>query len=106
MDLAKAHIKSLNKLIENKNSFNYDVFNLGTGKGTSVLEIINSFERVSGLKLDYKIGPRRKGDITKAFASTKKANMFLKWKSELSLDQAILSAWNWQQKTQLLENKK
>ena len=106
VDLAKAHIKSLNKLIENKNSFNYDVFNLGTGKGTSVLEIINSFERVSGLKLDYKIGPRRKGDITKAFASTKKANMFLKWKSELSLDQAILSAWNWQQKTQLLENKK
>jgi UDP-glucose 4-epimerase len=100
VDLAKAHIKSLTKLIENKNSSNYDVFNLGTGKGSSVLDVINSFERVSGQKLNYKIGPRRKGDITKAFASTKKANTILKWKTELSLDQAILSAWKWQQKIQ------
>ena len=65
-----------------------------------MLDVINSFERVSGQKLNYKIGPRRKGDITKAFASTKKANTILKWKTELSLDQAILSAWKWQQKIQ------
>ena len=93
VDLAKAHIKSLKRLIENKNISNYDIFNIGTGKGSSVLEVIQSFEKVSSQKLNYIIGPKRKGDITKAYADTTKANTILNWKTELSLDQAILSAW-------------
>ena len=100
VDLAKAHIKSLEKLIGNKNILKYDVFNIGTGKGVSVLEVIKSFEKVSNQKLNYIIGPKRKGDITKAYADTTKANTILNWKTELSLDQAILSAWEWEKKIQ------
>lgn len=100
VDLAKAHIKSLKRLIENKNISNYDIFNIGTGKGSSVLEVIQSFEKVSSQKLNYIIGPKRKGDITKAYADTTKANTILNWKTELSLDQAILSAWEWEKKLQ------
>ena len=100
VDLAKAHIQSIKRLIENKTVSNYDFFNVGTGKGSSVLEVITSFEKVSNIKLNYKIGPRRNGDITEAYADTQKANNVLNWKSELSLDQAILSAWNWGKKIQ------
>ena len=100
VDLAKAHIKSLNRLLDNKNSSNYDVFNIGTGKGSSVLEVIKSFEKVSNQKLNYKIGSRRKGDIIEAYANTKKANSILNWEAKLSLDQAVNSAWKWQQKIQ------
>ena len=100
VDLAKAHIKSLNRLLDNKNSSNYDVFNIGTGTGSSVLEVIKSFEKVSNQKLNYKIGSRRKGDIIEAYANTKKANSILNWEAKLSLDQAVNSAWKWQQKIQ------
>ena len=100
VDLAKAHIQSIKRLIENKTISNYDFFNVGTGKGSSVLEVITSFEKVSNIELNYKIGPRRDGDITEAYADTQKANNILHWKSELSLDQAILSAWNWEKKIQ------
>jgi UDP-glucose 4-epimerase len=72
------------------------VFNIGTGKGNSVLDVINSFERVTGEKLNYKIVSRREGDVTEAYADTKKANGVLEWKTELSLDDALLSAWNWE----------
>jgi len=98
VDLAKAHIKSLEKLIGNKSVSKYDVFNIGTGKGVSVLEVIRSFEKVSNKKLNYIIGSKRKGDVTEAYADTKKANLVLNWKTELSLDQAILSAWEWEKK--------
>ena len=97
VDLAKAHVFALKRLLLNEQDTNYDVFNLGTGVGSSVLEVIKSFERVSGLDLNYKIVERRAGDVTAAYADTTKANTILKWKTESSLDEAILSAWKWEQ---------
>ncbi len=98
MDLAEAHVAALNRLIEEKEKANYEVFNLGTGHGNSVLEVINSFEKSTGQRLPYKIEGRRQGDITAAYADTRKANKELKWKSVRSLDQALKSAWEWQVK--------
>ncbi|NNC51167.1 MAG: UDP-glucose 4-epimerase GalE [Flaviramulus sp.] len=98
VDLAKAHVVALDRLLKNKNKANYETFNLGTGKGSSVLEVVNSFEKVSGKKLNYKIVGRREGDIISAFADTDKANNELGWKTKLTLDDAMLSAWNWEQK--------
>jgi len=97
VDLAKAHVVALQRLIEKKNAEKVEVFNLGTGKGNSVLDVIKSFEKVSGQKLNYKIVGRREGDITEAYADTKKANEVLGWRTELSLDDALLSAWKWEQ---------
>ena len=96
VDLAKAHVIALQRLLNNKNETNFETFNLGTGKGSSVLEVIESFERVSGKKLNYKIVDRREGDVVSAYADTKKANEILGWKAKLSLDDAMLSAWKWQ----------
>ncbi|RED50406.1 UDP-glucose 4-epimerase GalE [Seonamhaeicola aphaedonensis] len=98
VDLAKAHVVALERLLKNKNKASYETFNLGTGKGSSVLEVIKSFERVSGKKLNYKIVGRREGDITAAYADTTNANEELGWKTQLSLDEAMLSAWKWEQK--------
>ncbi|SDE45119.1 UDP-glucose 4-epimerase GalE [Cellulophaga baltica] len=98
VDLAKAHVVALQRLFEAKNKENYEVFNLGTGKGSTVLEVIKSFEKVSGKKLNYKIVPRRSGDITEAYANTEKANNVLGWKAESTLDEAMKSAWDWEQK--------
>ncbi|VAW10688.1 UDP-glucose 4-epimerase [hydrothermal vent metagenome] len=98
VDLAKAHVIALKRLLDEKNTSNYEVFNVGTGKGSSVLEVIQSFEKVSGKKLNYKIVDRRAGDITSAYADTTKANQILGWKSEYTLDEAMKSAWNWEQK--------
>jgi len=98
VDLAKAHSVALRRLLEGKNKANYEVFNIGTGKGNSVLEIINSFEKVSGQKLNYKIVNRREGDITAAYADTTIANNELGWKAEKTLDEALLHAWEWQKK--------
>ncbi|MDO5971294.1 UDP-glucose 4-epimerase GalE [Flavivirga aquimarina] len=98
VDLAKAHVIALERLLKNKNKSNYETFNLGTGKGSSVLEVVQSFERVSGKKLNYKIVDRREGDIISAYADTNKANNELGWKTELSLDDAMRSAWAWEQK--------
>ena len=98
VDLAKAHVVALKRLLEGKNPTNYEVFNLGTGKGSSVLEVIESFERASGKKLNYKLVDRRAGDIVSAYADTTKANKVLGWKSQYSLDEAMKSAWDWEQK--------
>jgi UDP-glucose 4-epimerase len=98
VDLAKAHVVALGRLLKNKNKANYETFNLGTGKGSSVLEVVQSFERVSGKKLNYKLVGRREGDIISAYADTTKANNELGWKTKLSLDDAMRSAWNWEQK--------
>ncbi len=98
VDLAKAHVVALERLLAGKNVENYEVFNVGTGKGSSVLEAIQSFEKVSGKKLNYKIVDRRPGDITSAYADTTKANTVLGWKSEYTLDDAMKSAWVWEQK--------
>jgi len=97
VDLAKAHIVALKRLIENNNKAQYEIFNLGTGKGNSVLEVINSFEKVTGKKVNYKLVDRREGDITAAYADTNYANDELGWKTELTLDEALLSAWKWQE---------
>ncbi|MFC7444856.1 UDP-glucose 4-epimerase [Mesoflavibacter sp. HG96] len=98
VDVAKAHVVALQRLLESNNTSNYEYFNLGTGTGSSVLEVINSFERVSGEKLNYKIANRREGDVISAYADTTKANQVLGWKAESSLDDAMTSAWKWQQR--------
>lgn len=103
MDLAEAHVHALKRLIEGKEKSNYEVFNLGTGKGNSVLEVVKSFEKVSGEKLAYKIVGRREGDITAAYADTTKANEELNWKASRSLDEALESAWKWQKVVQKRE---
>lgn len=98
VDLAKAHVVALNRLLKNKNKTNYETFNLGTGTGSSVLEVVKAFEKVSGQKLNYKIVGRREGDIISAYADTTKANNELGWKTQLTLDDAMRSAWKWEQK--------
>ncbi|MBA4277763.1 UDP-glucose 4-epimerase GalE [Flavobacterium sp.] len=98
VDLAKAHVIALQRLLEKKNLDKVEVFNLGTGTGSSVLEVIHSFEKVSGQKLPYKIVARREGDITSAYANTDKANNVLGWKAQSTLDEAMESAWKWEQK--------
>lgn len=98
VDLAKAHVIALQRLLNKKNLDKVEIFNLGTGTGSSVLEVINSFERVSGKKLPYKIVARREGDITSAYANTDKANNVLGWKAQSTLDESIASAWKWEQK--------
>lgn len=98
VDLAKAHVVALNRLLKNKNKANYETFNLGTGTGSSVLEVVKAFEKVSGQKLNYKIVGRRKGDIISAYADTTKANNELGWRTKLNLDDAMRSAWKWEQK--------
>ncbi|MCQ2209952.1 MAG: UDP-glucose 4-epimerase GalE [Paludibacteraceae bacterium] len=98
VDLAKAHVVALNRLIDGKNEKNIEVFNLGTGSGVSVLEIINAFEKATGVKVPYKIAPRRPGDIEKVWADTSLANKELGWSSKETLEDTLRSAWNWQKK--------
>ncbi|TDE01850.1 UDP-glucose 4-epimerase GalE [Flavobacterium sandaracinum] len=98
VDLAKAHVIALQRLLNKKNTAKVETFNLGTGTGSSVLEVIHSFEKVSGKKLPYKIVGRREGDITSAYANTDKANDVLGWKAQSTLEEAMASAWKWEQK--------
>ena len=98
VDLAKAHVIAMQRLLNKKNAEKLEIFNLGTGKGSSVLEVIQAFEKASGQKLPYKIVDRREGDITEAYANTDKANTVLGWKTQLTLEEAIVSAWKWEQK--------
>lgn len=98
VDLAKAHVIALQRLLDKKNTTKVETFNLGTGTGSSVLEVIASFEKVSGKSLPYKIVGRREGDITSAYANTDKANDVLGWKAQSTLEEAMASAWKWEQK--------
>ena len=98
VDLAKAHVLALQRLLGNQNLEKVETFNLGTGKGSSVLEVITAFEKVSGQKLPYKIVGRREGDVISAYANTDKANKILGWKAAFSLEDALASAWKWEQK--------
>ncbi len=98
VDLAKAHVVALQRLIENKNLDKVETFNLGTGTGSSVLEVIHSFEKVSNQKLPYTIVNRREGDVVSAYANTDKANHVLGWKAKSTLEEALASAWKWEQK--------
>lgn len=97
VDLAKAHIAALNRLIKNENKANCEYFNIGTGTGSSVLEVVNAFENATGKKVNYKIVDRREGDITAAYANTDLANKELGWKAKLDLETALSSAWKWQE---------
>jgi len=103
VDLAEAHVAALTRLVKGASSSEYEIFNLGTGKGSSVLEVIESFEKVSGSKLPYRIAGRREGDVIQAFADTEKANSVLGWKSKYSLDDALASAWAWERKLRNLD---
>lgn len=98
VDLAKAHVCAMARILENKQNEPVEIFNVGTGKGVSVLELINTFEKVTGVKLNYKIVGRRAGDIEKVWADPKKANEVLGWKAETSLEDTLASAWKWQLK--------
>ena len=98
VDLAKAHIAALERLLKNNNKKDFEVFNVGTGTGSSVLEVIQAFEKVSKTKLNYKIVGRREGDITSAYADTTLAKVELGWETEKTLDEALLAAWQWQLK--------
>ncbi len=98
VDLAKAHVAALKRLINGDNSGNYEIFNIGTGKGSSVLEVIHAFEEVANQNLNYKIVGRREGDVISAYADTEKANKVLGWKAESTLKDALLSAWKWEKK--------
>ena len=97
-DIAHAHTLALNYLIGNKNTSACEVFNLGTGNGYTVLEVIAAFEKVSGQELPYKIVERREGDVISAYANTDKANAVLGWKTVSTLEEAMDSAWKWEQK--------
>lgn len=98
VDLAKAHVVALQRLLNGKNETKVETFNLGTGTGSSVLEVITAFEKVSGQKLNYQIVGRREGDITSAYANTDKANNVLGWKALSTLEDSLASAWKWEQK--------
>lgn len=98
VDLAKAHVIALQRLLNRNNADKVETFNLGTGTGSSVLEVIQAFEKVSGKKLNYQIVGRREGDITSAYANTDKAKNILGWSTKSSLEEALASAWKWEQK--------
>lgn len=98
VDLAKAHVIAINRILENKSAAKLEVFNLGTGRGVSVLELINVFEKSTGVKVPYKIVGRREGDIVKVWADPTHANNVLGWKSEETLENTLVSAWKWQVK--------
>ncbi|MBC7557438.1 MAG: GDP-mannose 4,6-dehydratase, partial [Chryseobacterium sp.] len=96
VDLAKAHVKALQKLINEKSETIIDIYNLGTGKGSSVLEVVNAFELANNVKIPYQICDRRAGDITIAYADASKAEKELSWKAETSLEEALRTTWEWQ----------
>lgn len=97
VDLAKAHVSALN-LLKNKEGNYYDVFNIGTGRGNSVLEVINVFENVNNVRLNYEIGARRQGDIEKIFGNVEKAKNILNWQTEKTLEESLRDAWAWELK--------
>ena len=103
VDLAKAHVVAVKRLIENKNKAGYEIFNLGTGSGVSVLEAVNAFEVATGVKVNYKIVGRRAGDIEKIWADTTLANEELGWKAETGIEETMLSAWKWEKKLRGIE---
>ena len=102
VDLAKAHVIALERLLNKNNKERFEVFNLGTGRGCSVLEVIHAFEKVTGEKLNYKIEGRRSGDVISVYADTNLANEELGWKTEKTMEEALGSAWNWEKKVRNL----
>ena len=103
VDLAKAHVVALKRLLNAKNSTDFEIFNIGTGRGSSVLEVVKAFEKVTGRKLNYKIVDRRPGDVMSVYADTSKANEVLGWKAENTMEDALLSAWEWEKKIRKID---
>lgn len=97
VDLARAHVVAIRRLLEGKNKANYEYFNIGTGRGVSVLELVHAFERATGEKVNYRITGRRAGDIEKVWADTTLANTELGWKAVVPLEETLANAWRWQQ---------
>ncbi|MFV0468379.1 MAG: GDP-mannose 4,6-dehydratase, partial [Dysgonomonas sp.] len=98
VDLAKAHVVAMDRMLQDKSDEQIEIFNLGTGRGVSVLELINGFEKVNGIKLNYKIVARREGDIEKIWADPERANKVLGWTAKETLEDTLASAWKWQLK--------
>ena len=103
VDLAAAHVAAIGRLVEAKNKKDYEVFNVGTGRGVSVMELVEAFERVNGLKLNYRIVGRRSGDVESVWAETSLANNELGWKAVRSLDETLAAAWAWEKRVRGLE---
>jgi UDP-glucose 4-epimerase len=104
VDLAKAHVIALERMLNEKQDADYEFFNLGTGKGVSVLEMVTHFQNVTSQSLNYKFAPRRSGDVPAVYADTKKANQVLGWKAEKSIDETIANAWKWEMNYRKQEN--
>ncbi|MFM7016961.1 MAG: UDP-glucose 4-epimerase GalE [Bacteroidota bacterium] len=98
VDIAQAHVIAIERLLNHQTKEQFEIFNLGTGNGLTVLEVIHAFEKYTGIKVNYTIGPRRAGDVEKVYADTTKANEVLKWKSAFTLQDMITSAWEWEKK--------
>lgn len=96
VDLAKAHVVALQKLLRSKEEMVIDIYNLGTGKGSSVLEVVHAFEKANNVNVPYQVVPRREGDITMAYANADKAEKELGWKAQTTLEEALRTTWNWQ----------
>jgi len=94
--LAKAHVVAIARILEKKQKAKVEVFNIGTGRGLSVLELVQAFEKATGVKLNYQIAPRRAGDIEKVWADPSLANNELGWKADTPIEETLLSAWKWQ----------
>lgn len=98
VDLAKAHVTAMRRMLERKDTDKVEIFNLGTGRGLSVLELIHAFEQATGVKVPYRIGPRREGDIEKIWADPRKANEVLGWRAGIPVEETLRKAWAWQQR--------
>ena len=98
VDLAKAHVSAVSRMLEDKNDERYEIFNIGTGRAVSVFELVNTFERVNNLKLNYKVVGRRPGDVEAVWADTTLAETVLGWKAERSLDDTLKSDWEWEKR--------
>ena len=98
VDLAKAHVKAMERVLDKESTDAVEVFNIGTGRGVSTLEVVEGFEKATGVKVDWEYAPRREGDIEKVWADPTKANTVLGWKAETSLEDTLRSAWKWQVK--------
>ena len=98
VDLAKAHVAAIDRMVECEDRDSYEIFNVGTGRAVSVFELVNTFERVNNLKLNYKVAPRRAGDVVAVWADTSLANNVLGWRAERTLDETLKSAWEWEKR--------
>jgi UDP-glucose 4-epimerase len=104
MDLARAHVQAVERMLKKRSTEQVEVFNLGTGRGLSVLELISLFEKATGVKVPYEIVSRREGDIEQVWADPKKANEVLGWRADTPIEDVLLSAWNWEKRIRNIQS--